>query len=901
MSAAKQEAKGPRLYLVDASSYAFRAYHASSRQGLSNSRGLPTGATLVFTNMLLKLLREERPSHLVVVWDAPGKTFRHQLYPQYKATRKETPSELRLQIDYMRRIVEALNLPARELSGYEADDVIGTIARRAEDKGIETVIVSGDKDLTQLVSEKVTMLDTLKDARTDVAGVKERFGVGPDKVTEVLALWGDSSDNIPGVPKVGEKTAKELITQYGSLEEALAHAGEVKKKSVSENLRAYADQARLSRKLATVVTDLPLEFDWDELKPGRPDRQKLAELFTELEFTRLLNEFGEQKKEISRKGYHLLTAPAELAEFLDQARAAGRLSIDTETSSLDPVSARLVGISMAVKEGEAVYVPVAHTGDGADKQMGPDQARELIGPALADPAIKKIGQNLKFDFIVLTRAGYQVNNPAFDAMIASYLVNPRRRGHGLDELAREFLGHETIKYEEVCGKGRQQVPFAAVPVEDALRYSGEDADLALRLKGVFAPRLSELKLEELFEKIEMPLVPVLARMEMTGVKVEVERLAELSRSFEREIDQLKAKIFSAAGEEFNLDSPKQLGEVLFNKLHLPTGRKTKTKSGYSTSVEVLQKLAEEHELAGLILEYRSLAKLKSTYTDALPRLVNPATGRLHTSYNQTVTSTGRLSSSDPNLQNIPVRSGLGRSIREAFVGEGENLIVSADYSQIELRLMAHYSEEPALLEAFRGGEDIHARTAMEIFNVKPDELTPDMRRHAKVINFGILYGMSAHGLTKQLKVDHEEAKKYIDAYFQRYPRVREFTERVVAEAREKGYVSTIMGRRLPVPEIHSSNFITRQAAEREAVNAPLQGSAADIIKAAMIELDRALIERGFKSRMIMQVHDELVFEAVPDELEELKELAVKKMEGAAALKVALQVEVNSGKHWAEAH
>ncbi len=894
----ESENRDKRLYLVDASSYAFRAYHATARQGLSTSKGMPTGAAMVFVNMVLKLLREEKPTHLAIVWDAKGKNFRHEMYPEYKANRAETPPDLGPQIDYMRRVSNAFNLAELIKEGYEADDVIGTLAERARSEGIETVIVSGDKDLTQLVGDGVIMLDTMKDARIGPEQVMERFGVPPEKVADVLGLMGDSSDNVPGVPKVGEKTAKKLVAEHGSLEDVLANADEIKGK-VGENLREFAEQARLSRRLVELDKEVPLDFSWDLMELGEPDREKLTELFRELEFTRLMNEFGVERETVDYSGFRAIMDRGELEEFLAAVRESRRVCVDTETDSTDATRANLVAISLAVEPGEAVYVPVGHIGAGSEGQLSRETVKDLVRPVLEDPAIEKIGQNLKYDYNVLARAGIHLAGIGFDTMVASYLVNPRRRVHNLDELASEFLDHRMIKYEDICGKGKKQIPYAAVPMDQAVRYSCEDVDVALRLMNELAPRLDNLGLRKLFDEVEMPLVPVLARMEAAGVKVDTDKLSEMSKNFEKKISVLREKVFETAGEEFNLDSPKQLSTVLFEKMGLPSAKKTKT--GFSTNEAVLVKLAEEFEIASLILEYRGLTKLKNTYTDALTRLVNPETGRIHTSFNQTVTSTGRLSSSEPNLQNIPVRSGEGKMIREAFVGEDGNLIMAADYSQIELRLMAHISGEPALIDAFEKGEDIHARTAAEVFGVPAGEVTADMRRHAKVINFGILYGMSAHGLTVQLGVDHKEARAYIDRYFERYPKVREYMDSVVEKARSEGFVSTIMGRRLPLPEINSKNQAVRAAVEREAINAPLQGSAADIIKVAMIRIDRAMAEREMRSGMIMQVHDELVFEVVPAELDELTALVKDKMESARELRVALEVEVATEDNWAEAH
>ena len=902
MSAKKKNNDTMKLYLVDASSYAFRAYHATMRQRLSNSKGLPTGAVLTFTNMLLKLVREEDPTHIVVVWDPPReKTFRTEIYKEYKATRAETPADLKKQMPWIHDVVGAFNLHELLVEGYEADDVIGKLSKEAADQGIETVIVSGDKDLMQLLNENVTMLDTLKEKRFGPAEVKEKFGTGPEGVADVLGLMGDSSDNIPGVPKVGEKTAKKLIEEYGTLEAILESADSIKGK-VGENLVSHADDARLSKKLATIVTDFDLDYAWKDFLPGEPDREKLNSLFTELEFGKLRKEFGgehAEESDVDREKYTTVKTQKELSDMVKKLEKSGGFAIDTETNSLDSNRAGVVGLSFSTEPGEAFYVPVRHTGDGSEDQLDPETVAEAIRPLLESDKIKKYGQNMKYDFAVLKWSGLSMNGMDFDTMVASYCINPKRRVHNLDDLANTFLSHNMISYEQVCGKGKSQIPFAEVPVEEATRYSGEDVDVTMRLMEIFAPRLKKLEVDKLYYEVEMPLVPVLARIQMTGVKVDQEKLAKLSKKFEKRIKELRDKIWDISGEEFNVDSPKQLSEVLFEKMELPPSKKTKT--GYSTNEEVLTRLANDHEIAGLVLEYRRLTKLRGTYTEALGKLINPKTGRIHTSYNQTVTSTGRLSSTEPNLQNIPVRQGEGKLIREAFIGEKDNLIMSADYSQIELRLMAHYSEEPALVDAFRNNEDIHTRTASEVFGIEPDKVTPDQRRHAKVINFGILYGMSAHGLTRQLDVAHGEAQAYIDAYFARYPNVKKYMEEVVEMARADGYLRTLLGRRIPLNEINSSNALVRQAAEREAINAPLQGSAADIIKVAMIEVDKAIIDKKFDSRMIMQVHDELVFEVAPDELEDLKAMVIKKMESAYKLKVDLLVDVNEAKNWAEAH
>jgi len=888
--------KSLKLYLVDGSSYIFRAYHAMLRQRLSNARGMPTGATYVFSNMIQKLIREEKPDYLAVVWDPPVKTFRHNLYPEYKANRAETPPDLIPQFSYIRSLVAAFGIPALEQEGYEADDVIGTLAKKAAEQGFEVVLVSGDKDLTQLLGPQVTMLDTLKNKTTDVAGVKERFGVKPEHVIDVLALMGDSSDNVPGVPKVGEKTAKKLIAQYGDLENVLAHAGEIKG-AVGESLRNFADQARLSKELVTIQTEVPVPFDLESLRPRPPDRPKLIALFKELDFGKLLAEYSVESKEIPPDQYRLITTEADLQSLISELRAAGRFALDVETTSKDPMRAELVGLSFCAEPHRAVYLPVAHTGEGAQNHVARQRALEALRPLLEDPKVKKIGQNAKYDLIVLARAGVQVQGGDFDTMIASYLLNPRRRSHGLDALALEFLGHKMISYEEVTDGGKKN--FAEVPVEQALRYSGEDADVTLMLHDLFRPLLKEGDFEELFHEIEMPLVGVLIRIEMNGVKVDTKLLAMLSAELLAREEKEREEIFRLAGQEFNIDSPKQLSEILFDKLKLPRLKKTKT--GYSTNVDVLTKLAAQHDLPRHVLDYRTLVKLQNTYTDALPQLVHPETGRIHTSLNQTVTSTGRLSSSEPNLQNIPVRTAVGKRIREAFIAEPGWRLLSADYSQVELRILAHISEDQTLIQAFARDEDIHRRTAAEVFGVMPEMVTEEMRRQAKVINFGIAYGMSGYGLSEELGISQKEALQYIDEYFRRYPGVYRYIQETIAQARKQGYVTTLMNRRCYLPDIKSVNYQVRQFAEREAINAPIQGSAADIIKKAMVEIDRELIQRKMKSKMILQVHDELVFEAPKSEEKELEKLVVSTMESVVQLKVRLKVDAAWGSNWAEAH
>ncbi len=885
------------MYIVDGSSYIFRAYHATERQRLSNSSGLPTGAVYVFTNMLRKLLKEEAPEYLAVVWDAPGKTFREDIYPDYKATRKEVPEDLVPQFDYIRKVVEAFNIATLEKEGYEADDVIATMVERLSARNMEIVIVSGDKDLTQILGPRVNMLDTMKDRRTDPALVKDRFGVYPERIVDLLALMGDSSDNVPGVPGIGEKTAKKLIAEYRTLENLLEHADNVPGR-VGENLKRFADQARLSKNLVTLVREVSVSFSLEDLKVKSPDREKLTRLFSELEFPKLLTEYSTAQKEINTEKYQLVQDEKALSGLIKELERSRAFALDLETTSTDPMQAEIVGISFCAKPGLAYYIPVGHTGLEKKRQLSRELVLERLKPLIENPRLKKTGQNIKYDYIMLKRAGVKTEGIAFDTMVASYLLNPRHN-HNLNDLALEYLNHRMLTYEEVCGRGKDQINFSEVDLETALCYSGEDSDVTLRLSRVFAPRLKDQEFQELFDKVEMPLVTVLARMEMNGVKIDVKLLEEISRELEERGEIKRQEIYRLAGEEFNIDSPKQLQGILFEKLKLP--RRKKTKTGYSTRMDVLTQLAEEHPLPKHLLEYRTLSKLKNTYTVALPRLVHPETGRLHTSFNQAVTATGRLSSSEPNLQNIPVRTPEGRRIRQAFIAEGENLLLSSDYSQVELRLLAHMSGDSMLLESFARGEDIHRRTAAEVFGVAQELVTDEMRRQAKVINFGITYGMSDFGLSQELGIPRKQARIYIDEYFRRYPGVYRYIQDTIERARRDGHITTIFNRRCFFPEIKSKNPNIRRFAEREAVNAPMQGSAADIIKKAMVKIDRELETRNLKTMMILQVHDELVFEVPPEELEDVRDLVQKEMESVVDLKAPLRVDIKSARNWAEAH
>ena len=885
-----------RLFLIDGSSYIYRAYYAIRH--LSNSQGMATNAIYGFTNMLLKVIRELQPDQLAVIFDSKGPTFRKDIYPEYKANRSAMPEDLVPQIPYIKRVVDALNLPGIELAGYEADDIIATLAKKFAGKGLEVTVVTGDKDMMQIVTDRIQLLDTMKDKVSGPAEVFERFG-GADKVIEVQALSGDSSDNVPGVPGIGEKTAKVLIDEFGDIETLLASLDQLKGKR-RENLENFADQARLSKRLVTLVDDLDLDVDDNAFVLTEPNREALTELFKECEFPKLLQEFSvDARASASGEGYRSVLTKADLVEMVAALESSERFAFDTETTGLDPLRVDLVGLSFAVTPGEAWYVPVAHRYLGVPEQLPLDHVLTAIRPLLNSTRHLKIGQNLKYDILVLARAGVEVTAPLYDTMLASYLANSAAKSHGMDNLAAELLDYRCISYSEVAGSGKNKICFDEVEVEKATVYAAEDADITLRLYEKLVPMVDEQEQVDLFNDVEMALLPVLIEMEQVGIRIDADFLGGLSSELAKKLAVLETQIHEVAGSSFNIGSPKQLGEVLFERLGLPKGKKTKT--GWSTDVEVLNKLAEEHDIAAKILEYRSLAKLKGTYTDALPRLIHPETGRIHSSFNQAVTATGRLSSSDPNLQNIPIRSEEGRRIREGFIPSDGCLLLAADYSQVELRVLAHMADEPALKEAFARGEDIHRRTASEVLGLFPEMVTDDQRRQAKAINFGVIYGMSAFGLAKQLDISRREAQTFIDTYFERYPGIRTFMDSCIAEAREKMYVTTMLGRRCAIPEINSKNGAVRGYAERNAINYPVQGSAADIIKVAMIHIARRLADEGLKPRMLLQVHDELVFDVPQAELERVTVLVREEMEGAVEISVPLLVEIGSGRNWREAH
>ena len=891
-----------RLVLVDGSSYLYRAFHAMPM--LTNSKGMHTGAAYGITNMLRRLLADYEPTHLAVVMDAKGKTFRDDLYAEYKATRPPMPDEMREQLEPIRNLVGALGIPLLEVSGVEADDVIGTLAAQGTKLGYEVTISTSDKDMAQLVNKTVTMANTMDGGVLDPKGVEEKFGVGPQLIVDYLTLIGDTVDNVPGVPKVGPKTAVKWLSQFGTLDEIIAHAGEIGGK-VGENLRECVDRLPLSRSLVTIKCDVDLDVGPEELVRSEPDTARLRELYSELEFKTWLAEIlegGELAPEGAEKAeYETILDKKSLQSWIKRLEQAEYFAFDTETTSLDYMSAELVGVSFAVEPGKAAYVPCGHDYEGAPRQISREDLLASLRPLLENPKRIKLGQNLKYDMSVLARSGVALEGIGYDTMLESYVLDSTATRHDMDSLALKYLSHRTIHFEDVAGKGAKQLTFNQVPLEEAGPYAAEDADVALRLHQKLWPRLrEEASLERLFEDIEMPLVPVLSRIERNGVLVDREMLEVQSGELAARIEEIAAKAYEEAGEEFNLGSPKQIQGILFDQLELPVLEKT-PKGQPSTAESVLQELAHDYALPKLILEYRAIAKLKSTYTDALPACINPVTGRVHTSYHQAVASTGRLSSTDPNLQNIPVRTPEGRRIRQAFVAPPGKRILAADYSQIELRIMAHLSGDEGLKTAFESGEDIHRATAAEVLGVSLDDVSAEDRRSAKAINFGLIYGMSAFGLGRQLGIPRREAQEYVDLYFARYPAVKEFMDETRERARDRGFVETVFGRRLYLPEIKSRNAARRQYAERTAINAPMQGTAADIIKRAMITLDKRLDGGSAGARMIMQVHDELVFEVSEDAVADVQAMAVESMETAADLSVPLKVESGAGSNWDEAH
>ena len=913
----------PHLVLIDGPNYVFRAFHAVRQ--LSNSKGEPTNAVFGYVQMLRSVLDKLKPTHVAVAFDPKDGSFRNAIYPEYKAHRPPMPQELAIQWPRVWEVTRAFNFPLICLDNYEADDVITTLARRGADAGWDVTIVSSDKDLMQLVGGRIHMLDTMKNVTYDENAVQQKWGVPPERIRDLLALVGDSSDNIPGVPGIGPKTAAELIASYDSLDGVLAHAGEIKQPKRRESLLANADAARLAYKLVELCDTVPVTESLEDLALRGPDRERLATVFGELEFRRLTDEFsGDALPATAARPSpvppptpaappvpsgelridHVVDDEDKLAELITRLEKAELIAIDSETTSLNTHDADIVGLSFAVDEGEAWYVPVGHR--AADmltkppKQLPRDMVLEALRPVLEDDTRPKCGHNLKYDMQVLRRAGIALAGVLADSMLLAYCLYPGRYPPKLDRVAEEYLGHRCISYEQVAGKGAKQIGFAEVPLEAAVPYACEDAEVAFRLAGLLRQRLADEGRLARHDDIELPLSRVLADMEWQGTKLDRAMLARLSNDFGERIRALEERIHLAAGQSFNIQSPKQLGELLYETLGINGGKKTKS-GQWATDQSVLEKLAEEHEVPRLILEARQLAKLKSTYTDALQALIHPQTGRVHTSYNQAITSTGRLSSSDPNLQNIPIRSDEGREIRKAFVAEDGHVLISADYSQVELRLMAHFSGDEQLAAAFARGEDIHAATAAAVNQVPLASVSGEMRRRAKAVNFGILYGMSAFGLARQLGMERGEAQIFIDAYFRQYPKIRAFMDATLETARAQGYVETLLGHRVYVPDIMARNGMNRQYAERTAINAPLQGSAADIIKVAMIRLHRRLHEEMPEAGLILQVHDELVVEAPANRQREASEIIRQEMERAVRLHVPLTVDIGAGYNWFEAH
>lgn len=915
------------LILVDGSSYLYRAFFASQQADLRTSTGLPSGAVRVMANMMRSLRKQYPDCHVAVVFDAKGKTFRDDIYPEYKATRASMPDDLRSQVAPIHQMIKAMGFPFLMVEGVEADDVIGTLARQATEKQLPVLISTGDKDMAQLVSDHVTLIDTMKDVKTDREGVIEKFGVPPELIIDYLALMGDKVDNIPGMTGVGEKTALALLQGIGSIDEIAANLDQVAalgfrgSKTFADKFREQEAQVRLSYVLATIKTDVVLEQELEQLQLKPVDKESLLAVYREYELRNLIKELesgGEEGSESAGQDdagderaapvaaietdYRCILDEAEFDSWLAQLQAAPLFAFDTETTSLDYMEARIVGVSFAVEPGKAAYVPFGHDYLGAPVQLSEAVVLGKLKPLLEDPTRLKVGQNLKYDRNVLLNHGIELQGIAYDTMLESYVLNSTASRHDMDSLARRYLNAETISFEDIAGKGVKQLTFNQIELEQAAPYAAEDADITLRLHQTLWGKLSaEPGLARVFSEIELPLLPVLARMELLGTTIDPKLLHQQSQEIELRLAELEKQAHELAGQEFNLSSPKQLGEILFTKLGLPIIKKT-PKGAPSTAEEVLAELAETYELPQLLMEHRGLAKLKSTYTDKLPLMIKPQTGRVHTSYHQAVAATGRLSSSDPNLQNIPVRNEQGRRIRQAFIPSAGYKLVAADYSQIELRIMAHLSGDKGLLTAFAEGKDIHKATAAEVFGVALDAVTTDMRRSAKAINFGLIYGMSAFGLAKQLGIGRAEAQKYMDLYFERYPGVLEYMERTRQQAEAQGYVETLFGRRLYLPDIKSRNAGLRKAAERAAINAPMQGTAADIIKRAMINVDSWI--RGIEDesiRMLMQVHDELVFEIREEKLEEYTAIIKEKMSAAAELHVPLLVEAGTGDNWDQAH
>ncbi len=886
-----------RLFLIDGNSLLYRSYYAIRH--LATAQGFPTNAIFGFVSALRKLIDQQKPDFLGVVFDVKGPTVRHDAYQEYKAHRKPMPDDLVVQLPVLKEILQALRIPTAEYERYEADDVLATLARRAAGKRLRTVIVTTDKDLLQVVDKMTDVYNPAKEALIDPAAVEEVFGVAPDRVVDVLALWGDPSDNVPGVPGIGEKTAKALIKEFGSLDRLLAGLDKVKNPRVREKIARNRDLLELSRQLVTVCADLDVGLDLDAYAMSEPDREAVLRLFQSLEFTSLVGDFLTKPAPRARD-YRALFDERELEGLRDRIAQAGAVALDTETDSVFPTRARLVGMSFALLPGQAVYVPVGHDYLGAPEQIAKDRALAILRPVLEDPAVRKTGQNIKYDAIVLGREGVRLEGIDRDTMVLSYLLEPNWGKHNLERLALAYLRTDKAPFESVVGKGKSQLTMNKAEIDRVVPYACQDADLALELGTLLWDKVREKKLDRLYEDIERPLIGLLAQMEVWGVRVDPEVLRAMSRELEAELKRLEQGIHELAGAPFNINSPQQLGSVLFHKLGLPASRKTRVTRGFSTSLDILEELAPLHPLAGMVLEYRQKTKLKSTYADALPELIDPGTGRIHTSYNQTVASTGRLSSSDPNLQNIPARGEWGPRFRRAFIADPGHALLAADYSQIELRVLAHLAADPALIATFTEDRDVHDETARLVFGQGSGLTAEEMRRRAKVINFSIVYGTSAFSLAKELQTSAAEAQKFIDRYFAEHPGVRDYLERIVREAEERGYSETVFGRQRQVPELRQRDKATQQAGRRIALNMPIQGSAADIIKVAMLRIWEDLRAGDLKTRMILQVHDELVFEVPEAERKTVEAIVRDRMENVCALKVPLKVRLGWGPNWADA-
>ncbi len=926
-----------RLYLIDAMALAYRAYFAFIKQPLVNSKGQNTSAIYGFVTFLNKILSQEFPDHIAVVFDTNKPTFRHHAYKEYKATRQKMPDDMITQIPILKEVVGAYNIPAVELDGYEADDIIGTLSKQAEKEDTLSFLVTPDKDFMQLVSQRTKLYKPGKFGNEveiiDVEGVKQKFGVTPDKVIEVLGLIGDSSDNIPGVPGVGEKTAIPLIQKYGSIEELYKHLDEIPQKGLRTKLEANKELAFLSKKLVTIDINAPLSINFHSLKAEKQNTEKLIALFEELEFRSLISKLkaGTDSQPIithsdieftapsvlsditkDKHSYKLITSSQEFSLLCKKLSSANEFVFDTETTSTNALEAELVGISFSLKPCEAYYIAITSKieneqgglfGTSVQKKSTPGLQLEFVcgelKPILENPNIRKIGHNLKYDILVLMRYGINVEGALFDTMIASYIIRADGK-HSMDDVALEYLNYRTVSYSDLVGTGKEQKHISKVPIENLSDYSCEDSDITFRLYEVFKDRLIKLEMIKLCEEMEFLLVSTLAKMEYTGIAIDIDFLSKMSKDLEKQLDKLTSDIHRIAGSAFNINSTQQLSEILFNKFKLTPIRKTKT--GFSTDFAVLEALKGQHQIIDLLLEFRQLTKLKSTYIDALPKLINHQTHRVHTSFNQTITTTGRLSSSEPNIQNIPIRTEIGRLIRKAFIaGNSDSHILSADYSQIELRVMAHISGDDGLKEAFLNREDIHTTTASKVFNVKATDVTREMRRKAKEVNFGIMYGIGPYGLATRLEISQNEAKEIIARYFERFPNVQQYINNTIETARKLGYVSTLLGRRRYLPDIRSNNQTIRQNAERQAINMPIQGTSADMIKIAMVRIDAALKKREFSSAMLLQVHDELVFEIKNNEETEVKELIRNEMQQALPLNVPIEVEIGMGKNWLDAH